>query len=296
MTQLRAQVEHAIRNHWIHAGMPSDKDALERIQAATDYPLQRLDDGWIAGQFFHCRLSSAFQPIYDVSRCEVIGHDAVLRTETLNPEAAGTSDPSPWGVFALAAEDPLLVRLDRLCRTIHVLNYFSRARSKDIMFATVQARLLESVKDGHGRAFERILDVIDVETNRVVIEIPASIHRDDRLLRHVISNYRSRGYKIACSFDERLHIHDLGNLYPEFIRMDINAVRHWVVSQAVIDRIHRSGARVLISGVENLEDSVAAIWAGADLLQGRFLGEPARQVASLRREAESALRHSGSPW
>lgn len=33
----------------------ADKDALARIQAATDYPLQRSADGWIVGHFFHCR-------------------------------------------------------------------------------------------------------------------------------------------------------------------------------------------------------------------------------------------------
>src|SRR5690606_19665452 len=105
--------------------------------------------------------------------------------------------------FALAAEDPLLVRLDRLCRTVHALNYFDRAPEENLLHLTVQARLLESVKDGHGRAFERVLDLIGVETSRVVIDIPPAVNRDPRLFRHVTANYRSRGYRISCNHGGR---------------------------------------------------------------------------------------------
>ena len=135
----------------------ADKDALARIQAATDCPLQRAADGRVVGHFFHCRLSSVFQPVFDVSERQVVGHAADVRSDT-NDQGAS----SPWGVFALATEDPLLVRLDRLCRTLHALNYFSAVPERQILFLAVQPRLLESVKDGHGRAFEKVLDLIGV--------------------------------------------------------------------------------------------------------------------------------------
>ena len=40
------------------------KDELARIQEATDYPVQRSEDGWIVGHFFNCWLSSVFQPVF----------------------------------------------------------------------------------------------------------------------------------------------------------------------------------------------------------------------------------------
>ena len=44
------------------------KDELARIQEATDYPVQRSEDGWIVGHFFNCWLSSVFQPVFDDGR------------------------------------------------------------------------------------------------------------------------------------------------------------------------------------------------------------------------------------
>ena len=172
----------------------ADKDALARIQAATDYPLQRAADGRVVGHFFHCRLSSVFQPVFDVSERQVVGHAAYVRSDANDDGAL-----SPWGIFALAAEDPLLVRLDRLCRTLHALNYFGAIPERQILFLAVQPRLLESVKDGHGRAFEKVLDLIGVETSRVVIEIPAEVNQDWRLLKHVIfySQNNEKGGELA---------------------------------------------------------------------------------------------------
>ncbi|HKB81992.1 MAG TPA: EAL domain-containing protein, partial [Burkholderiales bacterium] len=123
----------------------ADKDALARIQAATDYPLQRAVDGRVVGHSFHCRLSSVFQPVIDVSGRQVVGHAAYVRSDA-NDDAA----LSPRGIFALAVDDPVLVRLDRLCRTLHALNYFSAVPESQSLFVAVQPRLLESVKDGHG--------------------------------------------------------------------------------------------------------------------------------------------------
>src|SRR5690242_4446334 len=169
------------------------KDVLTRIQQATDYPVRRVEDGWVAGHFFNCWLSSVFQPILDAKANKVTGYAAYIRSAT-----DGSSVLSPWKLFALTEGDTLLVRFDRLCRAIHAVNYFERALQGNL-FVTVQPRLLESVKDDHGRAFESILNIIGVETSRVVIEIPIEVNRDSRLLKHVISNYRSRGYRIAVN-------------------------------------------------------------------------------------------------
>jgi len=160
------------------------KDELARIQEATDYPVQRSEDGWIVGHFFNCWLSSVFQPVFDVSTRKVIGHAAYIRSAT-----DGTSVLSPWKVFALTEGDALLVRFDRLCRAIHALNYFGSA-SYGNLFVKVQPRLLESVKDDHGRAFERILSIIGVETSRVVIEIQPEGNRETKMPKHAIRNYR----------------------------------------------------------------------------------------------------------
>jgi EAL domain-containing protein (putative c-di-GMP-specific phosphodiesterase class I) len=271
----------------------ADKDALARIQAATDYPLQRAADGRVVGHFFHCRLSSVFQPVFDVSVRQVVGHAAYVRSDA-NDDAA----LSPWGLFALAADDPLLVRLDRLCRTLHALNYFSAVPDRQNLFVAVQPRLLESVKDGHGRAFEKVLDLIGVETSCVVIEIPTEVNLDWRLLKHVIVNYRSRGYRIALhhSRENEGGMAELGSLYPDFVRLEAGQLKKRTGMTALVDAIHRFGAMLLIRDVETEQEMSAAVRAGADLFQGRFLGESTRAIESLSRRAREQGRHPGCAW
>lgn len=268
-------------------GIPADGDELARIQAATDYPLQRSEDGWIAGYFFNCRLSSVFQPVFDTGRRRIVGQAAYIRSE-----AVGEVALSPWGVFSLAAQDPVLVRLDRLCRTVHALNYFGRAGGQGSLFVGVQSRLLESVRDGHGRAFERVLDLIGVETSRVVIDIPAEVNRDWRLLRHVIANYRSRGYRIAVNHgganDDRMA--ELGSLYPDIVRLEAPALARRNAIASLPDAVHRFGAMLMVQDIETMQQMSAAVDAGADLLQGRFLGGPLRSI-----EASSSAAAAGQP-
>jgi len=271
----------------------ADKDALARIQAATDYPLQRAADGRVVGHFFHCRLTSVFQPVFDISERQVVGHAAYVRSDAIDDGAL-----SPWGIFALAAEDPLLVRLDRLCRTLHALNYFGAVPERQILFLAVQPRLLESVKDGHGRAFEKVLDLIGVETSRVVIEIPPEVNQDRRLLKHVIVNYRSRGYRIALNHggDSDGWMADLGSLYPDIVRLDAGQLKKQPGTAALVDAIHRFGATLLVRDVETEQEMAVAVRAGADLLQGHYLGEATPAIKSISRSAQEQGAHPGCAW
>ena len=258
-----------------------EKDGLARVQAATDYPVQRAEDGWIVGQFFNCWLSSVFQPVLESSGRTIVGHAAYIRSTLTSGGSL-----SPWQAFGLTEGDKLLVRFDRLCRTVHALNYFSDDAGKSDLFVTVQPRLLESVKDDHGRAFERILNIIGVETARVVIEIPIEVNRDWRLLKHVISNYRSRGYRISINHsgvneDWVAELASLYPLFPEIIRLDASLLYRYQVSGSLGDAIHHFGSTLLVYDIETPQQMAAAIHAGADFLQGRHIGAPTRGIETV---------------
>lgn len=264
-------------------------DELVRVQAATDHLLQHSeDDGCIIGHFSNNRLSSVFQPVVDANSRQVIGHAAYVRCEPDHKNVV-----PPWGIFALAAEDTLLVKLDRLCRTLHAINYFSIALGPGDLFVSVQPRLLESVKDDHGRAFAEVLDLIGVATSRVVIEIPAEVNRDWRLLKHVIGNYRSHGYRIAANHSGASDnwMAELGSLYPDIVRQDASALLQHNGSDSLLDTVHRFGAALLVRDIETSQQMATAIRAGTDFLQGRFLGAPARMIEAKELPAAAGESH-----
>ncbi len=257
------------------------KDEFELIQSATDYSLKRADNGWISGYFYQCEITSVFQPIFGIVAEKTIGHAAHIRSST-NDDAALW----PWQVFSLAAKDEQLVDLDRLCRAIHALNYhFNHASKTDRLFVDVHPRLLESVKDDHGRAFENFLGLIGMETSRVVIEIPVIVNRNWKLLQHVITNYRSRGYQIAADYSGNRSdwMAELGSLYPNFVRIEANdLVRHEAIT-ALVDTIHRFGANLLVRDIETSGQLAAAIRSGADYLQGNLLGKSTHAISVIDR-------------
>lgn len=248
---------------------------FEQVQAVTDHLLQRAEDGWVVGYFLDNQLSSVFQPVFDASVRRVAGHSAYIRSK---PDRDAVL--SPWGVFALASEGALLVSVDRLCRTLHAINYFRVASGQGSLFVSVQPRLLESVKDDHGLAFENILNLIGIRTSRVVIEIPSEVNRDLRLLRRVIGNYRSRGYRIAVNHSgvNDNYMAELGSLYPDVVRLNASTLLQHDGIDTLLGTAHRFGAVILVRGIETRQQAIAAVRSGADLLQGRFFGEPARTV------------------
>ncbi|MXS83062.1 EAL domain-containing protein [Nitrosomonas oligotropha] len=247
-------------------------EEFELINSATDYALKRADNGWISGYFYQCELTSVFQPIFSIDQGKTIAHAAYVRSKS-NEEIALW----PWQVFAMASKDDQLIELDRLCRAIHSLNYyFNHTSRSDHLFVEVHPRLLESVKDDHGRAFENFLDLIGVKTSRVVIEIPAIVNRNWKLLQHVIGNYRSRGYRIAANYSGTSSdwMAELGSLYPDVVRISASdLMRHKTISE-LADTVHSFGAGLLVRDIETAEQLAVAKRIEVDYLQGNLLGKP----------------------
>ncbi|MDV6343315.1 EAL domain-containing protein [Nitrosomonas sp. Is37] len=256
------------------------KDEFELIQSATDYSLERAEDGWISGQFYRCKLTSAFQPIIDVAQNKTIGHAAHIHSES-----NGEISLSPWQIFAQATSDEQLVNLDRLCRAVHALNYFNKATSSDKkLFVGVHPRLLESVKVDHGRAFEDFLNLIGIRTSRVTIEIPSIINDDWELLQKVINNYHSHGYQIAATYykgSSSAWMSELGSLYPDIVRIKASYLLYHHVINDIIRTVHHFGAKVLVWDIGTFEQLTAAKRLGASYLQGNFLSEPARAIHTI---------------
>jgi len=116
-----------------------------------------------------------------------------------------------------------------------------------------------------------------------VIEIPTEVNRDSRLLKHVISNYRSRGYRIAINHSVTTEdwIAELASLYPLFphiVRLEASALERRYGTESLVDAVHHFGALVLVHDIETAQQKRVAVESGADLLQGRALGLPLRAI------------------
>ena len=261
-------------------GTPRPLPALVRRlghEALSGFPLSVLSDGRVVGDFFQCRLSSVFQPIVDAKRREVIGHHGYLRVAGEHGESV-----APRGVFSQAADDATLVKLDRLTRSLHALNYFGLASAAARLFVHVEQRLLSTVTAEHGRVFEGILAELGQQPERVVISLPAATGENAPLLVRSALNYKNRGYKVL------LQVRDLGDLArgnlflaePHFVQVDVPTTDAAASTARVILALRRADIRTVARKIETEADAELARDLGFDCLQGHVFGLPATLPAA----------------
>lgn len=240
------------------------------------------------GHFREFTLDSAFQPIFEVESGKLFAHEALLRARN------GLGTPvSPEGVFATPVDAHELVFLDRLCRTVHVLNYVAEGSEAPFLFLNLDPLHIRAVAE-HGLVFEGILRRSGLTPEQVVIEVLETAADDPESLGRAIENFRSRGFLVAIDDFGRGHANfdRLWNLNPDLIKFD----RHLIASAAddprlgavlpkLVDVARARGARVLFEGVEREEELELARTSGADLVQGYLLGRPAAHCAP-----ESSIR------
>lgn len=246
--------------------------------ASVSQPVARIGHPSSPMRTFGMRLASAFQPVVRADG-KVIGREALLRAST-----PGLGELAPDTAFEHALEARRLVQFDRLVRTIHLLNHARSFAEHELLFLNVHPRLLTSVSD-HGRTFEQILHYYSVPTSRVVIEIKETAVKDEACLEEAVNNYRSLGYKIAVDnfgascLDNAANLppDSLGKvlkLRPDIVKLDGALLRAASVIYGLVNTFHSAGTQVIITGIETQEQLDIARNAGADLLQGYYLGRP----------------------
>jgi EAL domain-containing protein (putative c-di-GMP-specific phosphodiesterase class I) len=243
-----------------------------------EYGLDEPLNGEFTSKFLGIHLESAFQPIYDREAGEVFGYEALLR-----PSLVGQQPVDPQFAFSFADQSGRLVKFDRICRTLHLLNFRQIHADHGLLFLNVHPQLLLSV-NAHGKVFERILHANSIPTDRVVIEINESAITQNAQLIEAVENYRERHYKIAIDHfgHDQSSLNRLWKLSPDFVKLDRAIIQQASDNEnlrkalpKLLELIRDFGAEPVIEGIETQRQFDIALQSGSRLLQGYFLGHPA---------------------
>jgi len=255
------------------------RDDLERaLYLDLDEFKLEIEQQEVLSRFIGLKLRSEFQPIFDAGKSQgLLGYEALLRTST------GLEAVDPDFAFSWADNQGKLVKLDRVARTLHMLNYLNLPADKGLLFLNVHPKLLVSVNT-HGKVFEHILHLHSVPTTRVVLEIMENAVEADQQLLEAVDNYRDRGFQVAIdNFGSRhSNLDRLWRLSPSFVKLDLSIIHQAQTDTKIrrvlpklIEIIQALGAQAIIEGIENEVQLDIALDAGSKLLQGYFLGRPA---------------------
>lgn len=216
-----------------------------------------LEDGKVSGLFGPIRIGSTFAPIRHADRPEQIaGHAARISVSTDESRQRHTYEIE--NLLTDAVRQPVdfesIINLDRLCRTVHMLNYLPVTHFDGVLLLEVDPRHIFGIKHDHGAYFEEVIVKCGLATRNIVISMTVnnfySLHPTQLL--EGLNNYRKRGYRIAlniASLHAARNVRDLvSRLAPDYLR--VNAPK---LDRAVTD----SNALPALENLKALADSVA---------------------------------------
>lgn len=191
---------------------------LERLATgeASSSSLRLSGDGEVQGHIFNCWLGSAFHPIRELGSGRISGYAG--RVRGVSEEDRGLP---VWTYLDGAASDDESVALDRLCRTLHAVNFFRNEElSAHTLHLNVHNRLLSAVSSNHGMAFRRILDSLELPLEQIVLQLPAVNARQNWMLNYVADNYRRNGFRISVKVATALQLPSvLGHARVDSVRI-----------------------------------------------------------------------------
>lgn len=247
---------------------------------STLYPEGERAAAWHRG----LRLGSLFQPIVDLQNERIVGHQASLTAR----QEDGTP-VSSVAAYAMCETAEAVVHFDRLCRTLHALNFLAQRRhAGGYLQVPIHPRHLLAVQNQHGLVYEAILKRCGLAPEDIVLDIDAGEIDDPLRLHTALDNYRRRGYRLALRVPAGGELQGILELRPDILRAD----------EASSADVLETGITVEVSNIETGEDFGLARERGFLLGLGSLFGAPqteCRATHSDRRVAYNPSSPNGAP-
>ena len=245
-----------------------------------------LEDGKVSGLFGPIRINSFFAPLRQTLKPTVIvGHTAQIKvahnktqhlyTNEIENLLANNSVP--------ATDFESIINFDRLCRTVHMLNYLTLAHLQGVLFLEVDPRHILGIKHDHGAYFEEVIVRCGLQTKNVVIVLAVNSQyaRYYQELINGLENYRRRGYQIALKFDylaqEAEAFELIAKISPNYVSLSARNLEDQAHDDNLLAKLHQLKTRVASVGgksvlqqIDEKKIDLLARNTGFDLVEGGY--------------------------
>lgn len=224
-------------------------------------------------------LKSAFQPIYSLSHCRAVGHEALLRAT----DAEHKPVPPPE-YFATATSSEDRVWIDNLTGLLHMANFAANRPARQWLFLnTLPETMLKLTSEATPRYLAEALARFKLPASTVVLEVLESAFQDAGQLTAAVERAREIGFLIALDDFGAGHSNfdRVWQLRPDIVKLDRSLVaraaantRERRVVMQMVSLLHECGALVLMEGVETVDEALLALEADVDMVQGYHFCRP----------------------
>lgn len=210
------------------------------------------------------RLGSHFRPIVNLSDERIVGHQALLVASL-----ADGSSISPAEAYASCESAEAVVHFDRLCRTLHALNFLAQRRyAGGYLQMAVHPRHVQAIPNQHGLVYEAILKRCGLAPQDIVLHIDNQSTGSLPGLGEALTSYRTHGYRLALTAPA-----EVSTVWPPSFTPDIVQIPR---SHDLSDHeaLRRDGIRVELIGIDSGLIYQQAVTSGVALGQGDLFGSP----------------------
>lgn len=251
-------------------------------QLAT--PPLAFDGERVHGRFGNLSFSSRLNPVRLYADPErIIGHD----TSPLVYSPASVDDATR---LRHGEAMPNIVSLDRLSRTVHMLNYLILDQPEGHLFLHVHPHHVLTVKKDHGAYFEDIIRRCGLPVRRVVIGLTLGQVYESQILLLLtrLNAYRERGYSTALNFSElidarfveRFRSQFLHRFPPDYMRFNARFFRRSYQDHGgkrllsmLLSAIRQVDTQILIDNIRTGDDDALIRSLRPDYVQGSWYEE-----------------------
>lgn len=246
------------------------------------------DDGegrWVA-RLGEQVLRSSFQPIYSFPHRRPVGYEGLIRVS----DAAG-QPLSPISAFESVASFEEQVKLDRLCRLLHVHNFVEQKVPDCWLFLNIHPAVFVHAAN-HAEMLARAVEVVHqlgLPMHRLVFEVTEDVMAQDAKFEAAVESARATGCLLALDDFGAGHSNfdRIWRIKPEIVKLDRSLLQRAMGSRRIarvlaqmVSLLHECGALVLLEGVETREEAHLALDADIDLVQGYAFGHPRPELIS----------------
>ena len=220
-----------------------------------------LEEGKVSGLFGPIRIDSFFAPLRQTLKPTVIvGHTAQISVAPNKTQHLYESE-----IEALLANNAVqasdfesIINFDRLCRTVHMLNYLTLAHLQGVLFLEVDPRHILGIKRDHGVYFEEVIVQCGFETKNVVIVLAVNSQyaRYYQELIKGLDNYRRRGYQIALKYEYLPQGNEtsdfIANISPNFVSVSARNMEDQAHDDNFLEKLRQLKKRVASVGGQTI--------------------------------------------
>ena len=225
---------------------------------------------------FKNTLYSFYQPIVDIATGDVIGYEALARSDK----------EMPAEMFRRAYEKGTVIPFDFHCLE-SAIKVLPELQDGQCLFLNIEPLTLEQAFF-QGKEGEEFLKGLKAYCNKVVFELTEGVKKSDfAFIQRGVEFIRAFGYRFALDDIDDISVKtsQLVSLRPDFLKIDLQLVQgiasNYLNQQIVREMVHLgrvNGSEMVAEGVEHPSDLEFIRNMGIRYGQGFFFAKPARDL------------------